>query len=143
MFQRLAVTAALAATTTIAAAQDFDPAATAAIPSGDIVYTPINEAIQFGSAWGNFGTGAHGTFGTFIADFITPFHTHTGAYHAVVLEGTMTNPFEGEDNPPQMGPGSYWYVPAGAVHATACVSDTPCRFFFTAEEGFDFTVHEE
>ncbi len=55
----------------------------------------------------------------------------------------MTNPFEGEDNPPQMGPGSYWYVPAGAVHATACVSNTPCRFFFTAEEAFDFTVHDE
>lgn len=54
----------------------------------------------------------------------------------------MTNPFEGEESPPRMGPGSYWYVPAGAVHATACVSDTPCQFYFHAESGFDFTPVE-
>jgi quercetin dioxygenase-like cupin family protein len=41
-----------------------------------------------------------------------------------------------------MVPGSYWYVPAQAVHATACVSDTPCQFYFHADDAFDFTPVE-
>ena len=42
----------------------------------------------------------------------------------------------------EMVPGSYWYVPAGAVHATACISDEPCEFYFHAESVFDFTPVE-
>lgn len=126
-----------------AIAQEFDPAAEIATPDANITYEAVNEAIQFGTAWGDRGAGAHGTFGKFIADFITPFHTHSAAYHGVVLEGTMTNPFEGDDDTPELGAGSYWYVPAGSIHATACVSETPCRFFFTSAGAFDFDVHEE
>ncbi len=126
-----------------AIAQEFDPAAEIATPDATITYEAVNEAIQFGTAWGDRNTGAHGTFGKFIANFITPFHTHSAAYHGVVLAGTMTNPFEGDDNTPELGVGSYWYVPAESIHATACVSDTPCRFFFTSAGAFDFDVHEE
>ena len=139
----LAAAAALAVSAGTAIAQDFDPSADVATPSAEITYEAVNEAIQFGTAWGDRATGGHGTFGTFIANFITPFHTHTSPYHGVVLEGTMTNPFEGEDDTPELGVGSYWYVPAKSIHATACVSDTPCRFFFTSAGAFDFDVHEE
>ena len=138
----LATAMGLAALAGSAIAQDFDSSAEVVMPSTAITYEAINEAIKFGTAWGDRSTGAHGTFGAFIADFVTPFHTHSAAYHGVVLEGTMTNPFESEDSPPEMGPGSYWYVPAGSVHATACISETPCRFFFTAEGPFDFDLHE-
>ncbi len=50
----------------------------------------------------------------------------------------MTNPFEGDKSPPEMVAGSYWYVPAGVEHATACISDDPCAFFFYADGAFDF-----
>ena len=122
---------------------------TASDPYGEIVvqksalqYNNINPAIQMAGAYGDMTKGAHGTFGKFPAEFNTPFHTHSGAYHGVVLKGVMTNPFEGEENPPQMEPGSYWHVPANAVHATACVSATPCEFYFHAGSGFDFTPVE-
>lgn len=144
--QPLALALAGTITATSATAQDaaFDAAAPVAKPGSEVAYNPVNEAIQFGSAWGDWTKGAHGTFGTFIPNFITPFHTHAAAYHGVVIEGVMTNPFKGvdDDNPPQMEAGSYWYVPANADHATACVSDTPCKFFFTAEAGFNFEVSE-
>lgn len=128
-----------------AGAQDlsFNPQQPKATPADAIVYQNINEAIQMGAAFGNMANGSHGTFGKFPADFITPFHVHTFAYHGIVIAGEMTNPFEGADATPRLGPGSYWYVPAGAVHATACVSDTPCQFFFTSAGAFDFTVHEK
>ncbi len=101
-------------------------------------FANINPAIQMGAAWGDRGAGAHGTFGKFPAKFTTPTHSHSGAYHGIVLQGVMTNPFDDEADPPQMAAGSYWYVPAGSSHATACVSETPCRFYFHAEGAFDF-----
>ncbi|MEH6403286.1 MAG: DUF4437 domain-containing protein [Sneathiella sp.] len=89
-------------------------------------------------AYGHRGKGAHGSFGRFPANFETPGHPHTGAYHGVVIKGVMTNPFKGEKNAPTMVAGSYWYVPAGMPHTTACVSDTPCEFYFHADGAFDF-----
>ena len=94
------------------------------------------------AAYGDRGKGAHGSFGRFPPNFVTPVHTHTGAYHGIVIKGVMTNPFKGEESPPTMEPGSYWYVPAGSEHATACVSNIPCEFYFYADEAFDFHVVE-
>ena len=121
----------------------FDPAREVVIPETAVKFVNINPAIKMGAAYGNRGTGGHGSFGTFPAAFITPFHTHSGAYHGIVIAGTMTNPFKGEKTPLKMGAGSCWYVPAGSVHATACVSETPCRFYFHAASAFDFTPREE
>jgi len=119
----------------------WDPNKPVALPSGDVAYQNINEAIQMADVWGDRATGPHGTFGKFPANFETPVHTHTFAYHGVVLAGVMTNPFgeTGEKSPAKMPAGSYWYVPAGTPHSTACVSTTPCQFFFDSEGGFNFT----
>ena len=108
------------------------------VPKTQIKYEKINPAISMATVTGNRSTGAHGTFGKFPPKFITPFHRHSGAYHGIVLKGVMTNPFKGEKNPKQMAAGSYWYVPANAVHATACVSKVPCEFYFHAGSKFDF-----
>ncbi len=140
---RLSITlVSLASATLIAGAAQagpgFDPQQTVATPSSELKFENINPAIRMATAWGDKAKGAHGTFGQFPASFITPFHTHSGAYHGIVVEGVMTNPFEGEKEPPKMGPGSYWYVPAEAVHATACVSEAPCEFYFHAASAFDF-----
>lgn len=116
----------------------FDPDKQTVLPAAAVDYQNINPAIRMGAAWGDRSKGRHGTFGRFPANFQTPFHTHSGAYHGVVLAGTMTNPFEGEASPPRMTAGSYWYVPANTVHATACVSDMPCQFYFHAAGAFDF-----
>ena len=123
-----------------AANPSFDTSKEVVKPAAAVKYQNINPAIRMGAAWGHRGDGAHGTFGAFPANFITPIHTHSGAYHGVVIEGVMTNPFgkSGEANPTEMAPGSYWYVPAGMTHATACVSDVPYRFYFHAESAFDF-----
>ena len=119
----------------------FDPNKPVAMPSSEVAYANINPAIQMADVWGDRATGPHGSFGKFPANFETPIHTHTFAYHGVVVAGVMTNPFgeAGEKNPPAMPAGSYWYVPAGEPHSTACVSDVPCQFFFDSQGGFDFT----
>lgn len=114
-----------------------------AIKSEQIRFEQIAPFVQMGGAWGDRSRAAHGTFGRFPAGAASPAHTHSGAYHAVVISGVMTNPFEGEKNPPHMGPGSYWYVPGGMDHVTACVSAEPCLFYFHADRPFDFTPTEQ
>jgi len=54
----------------------------------------------------------------------------------------MTNPFDGEENPPEMEPGSCWAVKTYEKHTTACVSDTPCEFLMWGGEKFDFIADE-
>ena len=70
-----------------------------ALPGWQMQFENINPAIKMATVYGNRGTGAHGTFGTFPPNFITPFHTHTTAYNGVVVKGVMTNPFQGQDAP--------------------------------------------
>lgn len=116
----------------------FDPNREVALPGSQREFQNINPAIKMATAYGDRGAGAHGSFGAFPANFATPVHTHTGAYHGIVISGVMTNPFKGEESPPSLEPGSYWYVPAGSEHVTACVSDVPCEFYFYADKAFDF-----
>ena len=103
-----------------------------------LVWVEIAPFVQMADVTGNMGTGAHGTIGKFTPNSDSPPHTHTGAYHGVVISGVMTNPFGDEKNPPKLTPGSYWYVPAGVEHVTSCLSDEPCIFYFYSDEKFDF-----
>ncbi len=110
-----------------------------AIQPGQIEFEQIAPFVQMGAAWGNRQQGKHGTFGVFPGGASSPLHTHSGAYHGVVISGVMINPFEQEQSPIHMGPGGYWYVPANVEHVTACVSEEPCVFYFHADGAFDFT----
>ncbi len=121
------------------AGSDFDANKDVARPGWQLTYENINPMIKMATVYGDKSKGAHGTFGRFPPNFATPLHTHTGAYHGVVIKGVMTNPFAGEENPPTMEAGSYWYVPAGSPHRTTCVSQVPCEFYFYADQAFDFT----
>jgi hypothetical protein len=134
----LAATAGCAAQAGSSGDAAFDPTREVTTPAQQLDFQNINPAIRMATAWGDKGASAHGTFGKFPGEFITPFHTHSGAYHGIVVQGVMTNPFVGEENPPKMGAGSYWHVPAGSVHATACVSAEPCQFYFHSDGPFDF-----
>ncbi len=124
------------------AGSEIDTQREVVLPGWQLEFQNINPAIKMAAAYGDRNVGAHGSFGTFPPNFITPLHTHTGAYHGIVIKGVMTNPFKRDESPPTMEPGSYWYVPAGSEHATACVSNVPCDFYFYADQAFDFHVVE-
>ena len=119
--------------------------------SGQAIFKPANEVkyfkpmdgapIEFGMAYGNTFKSDHGTFGKFPGKFETPVHTHSQAYHAIVIEGVMTNPMQGQTGfVSKMGPGSYWFVPAGQAHSTACISSSPCQFYMHQQVPFDFAM---
>lgn len=95
--------------------------------------------VEYAPAWGSQFEGAHGTFGRFIPGGESPVHVHSQAYSGIVVDGTITNPFNLEDAPPALERGGYWDVPADAVHVTACGDDTECTFYFHSRGAFDFT----
>lgn len=61
-----------------------------------------------------------------------PMHSHTFAYHAVMLQGRAKHWAQGEDAnaAPALGPGSYWYQPGKLVHTDACLEESSeCMIF--------------
>ncbi len=102
-------------------------------------FGPNGERVQFGAGFGDRSVGEHGTFGIFPGLASSPSHTHSDDYYGVVITGTMTNPFNGDNNPGKMPPGSLWTVPGKSVHVTTCASTEPCTFYFHARGKFDFT----
>jgi quercetin dioxygenase-like cupin family protein len=135
----MAVAIALAAG---AEAAPFEPSVPVEKPAADYTFDTITPFLSFSDAYGDRATGAHGTFGVIPANTASPSHIHSAAYHGVVIKGVMTDGFNGETNPPKLAPGSYWYVPANAVHITACVSAEPCLFYTHSDAKFDFAPAE-
>jgi len=114
-----------------------------AMPHGDMEFEEMAPYVQMSTAHGDMEEGAHGTVGKMKADSKTPRHTHSNPYHGVVISGTMVHQFDGEENPPKLTAGSYWYVPADKMHFTTCFPGEECIFYFHADEKFDINEAEE
>ncbi len=69
-----------------------------------------------------------------------PMHTHTANYQLVVIQGVMKHwdASGTQKTASRMGPGSYWYQPAGQAHADACVSPQ-CVWFITFDGVRDYS----
>lgn len=68
-----------------------------------------------------------------------PMHTHTANYQLVVIKGVMKHwdANGSQKTAPRMGPGSFWYQPAGQAHGDACESDE-CVWFISFDGPRDF-----
>lgn len=120
----------------------FDPTAQVTKPAKEFKFDKITPFLKFSDAYGDRASTAHGRFAIIAGKKATPSHIHSAAYHGVVIKGVVTNGFDGDKNPPKMGPGSYWHVPANAVHITACVSKEPCMTYVHSDDKFDFIPTE-
>lgn len=121
-----------------AQAEPFDPGAKVTKQAKEFKFDKITPYLKFSDAYGDRASTAHGRFAIIQGKKATPSHIHSAAYHGVVIKGLVTNGFDGDKNPPKMGPGSYWYVPANVVHVTACVSEEPCMTYVHSDDKFDF-----
>jgi len=98
--------------------------------------------IEAADAYGDMANGQHGTIFRFTSGFISPVHTHTYDYYAVVIQGETEN-YEVGVKPIKMGPGSYWYQRGKKAHTTAGVSKEPCLAFIVQSQKFDAQVPPE
>ena len=105
----------------------------------------IPGVVAFGTVSGNRESGSHGTFVRIPPGQATPLHSHGAAYEAVVIQGRLENPIEGnESSNVTLTSGSFYSVPAGARHITRCAADSPvaCITYFFQNVPFDFTLAE-
>jgi hypothetical protein len=88
-------------------------------------------------AYGDLAHGPHGTFIKMPAGYVSPKHTHTDDYWAVVVSGVMVNRTpDGDDVPLPVG--SYYFQKGGETHVTKCISPTECIFFVSQSGKFDY-----
>jgi hypothetical protein len=95
--------------------------------------------IEASDAYGNIAEGKHGTFFRFSPGFVSPVHSHTEDYGAVVVEGEMANYRPGE-KPVKLGPGSFWFQEGKQAHTTVCYSEAGCLAFIIQGHRFDAQV---
>ncbi len=112
------------------------------IPASDIkfvgagVKTEVGE-LRAGPAYGDLQHGRHGTFIRMPAGFVSPAHTHTEDYYAVVVEGVGANDPVGA-TPKPLPVGSYWFQRGEEPHVTRCLSTADCLFFIVQPGTFDY-----
>jgi len=89
------------------------------------------------AAYGDLANGPHGTFIKMPAGFVSPTHTHSEDYYAVVVSGVMVN---GKPDSPDvpLPAGSYFFQKGDETHVTKCISPTECVFFVNQSGKFDY-----
>src|SRR5215831_2779527 len=97
----------------------------------------VHGELHAAPAYGDLAHGAHGTFIKMPAGYVSPTHTHTEDYWAVVVSGVMVN--KKPDGPDVVLPvGSYYFQKGGEPHVIKCLSPEGCIFFVSQNGKFDF-----
>jgi beta-alanine degradation protein BauB len=105
--------------------------------SGTGITDGIHGEVKTAPAYGDPTLGAHGTFLKMPGGFVSPAHTHSSDYWAVVISGIAANGPPGSTDVP-LPVGSYWYQKGGEVHVTKCLTPNECLFFISQQAPFDF-----
>jgi quercetin dioxygenase-like cupin family protein len=73
------------------------------------------------------------------AGFESSWHSHTGDYESVQIQGTSRHWMKGEDGAKakKMTPGSYWWMPANVDHISACDKGSDCLLALIQKTKFD------
>jgi hypothetical protein len=88
--------------------------------------------------YGDLTKGPHGSFVKLPAGFISPLHTHSEDYYAVVVTGVIANEASAEATNRPLAPGSYYFQKGKAPHVTKCLSANECVIFITQPGKFDY-----
>jgi hypothetical protein len=117
------------------------------IPAPEIAFIPTGiktstGEVFAGPAYGNLGTGRHGTFIRQPPGFVSPNHTHTEDYYAVVVKGVIVNTQTGGKEI-RLPAGSYYFQRGEEDHVTKCVSETECLFFIVQPGKFDLVQSKQ
>lgn len=112
---------------------------TANIATGDLAWRSLfgpggpDRAVAFGDP----ATGPHGFYLRLPPVWESGWHTHSGTYHAVVIEGRIANLYRNQPTDIVLGPGGYFATQGGVAHNTKCLSETPCVVYVQIDAAFD------
>ena len=112
-------------------------------PVTELEYSPtgisdgVHGELYAAPAYGDLTHGPHETFIKMPAGYVSPTHTHTEDYWAVVVSGAMVNKKPDDPDVP-LPAGSYFFQEGGERHITKCISREGCIFFISQDGKFDY-----
>jgi len=113
-------------------------AASNSVPNEKLKYAKTGIGpLKAAAVYGDIFAGAHGSLIKMPSKFVSPVHTHSEDYHAVVVTGVMGNGLPGAPDVP-LAAGSHWFQKGNEAHVTKCLSSTECVFYITQQDKFDF-----
>ncbi|MFS8066306.1 MAG: cupin domain-containing protein [Byssovorax sp.] len=113
-------------------AQESKNPASVLVPFEEIAFhrpIPI-VAPEMAALWGDRSVGASGNEEKQPAGKVSALHVHPNDTYAMVIEGRMTHAFEGGPAAVELGPGSFYTLPAGAPHVSACLEGSECLIVY-------------
>ena len=87
-------------------------------------------APEMAALWGDRSAGASGNEEKQPAGKVSALHVHPNDTYAMVIQGRMTHAFEGGPAAVELGPGSFYTLPAGAPHVSACLDGSDCLIVY-------------
>lgn len=125
---------------TAALAKDSAAAEAVFVVAKDMKWTQLPSSGPTVSVlWGDPTKGAHGSLVKIPAGKLVPLHVHAAEYKGVIVSGELSLTMEGATEN-ALGPGSYFFVPAGGKHTTKCLSSTECIYFLEQPGAFDTKI---
>lgn len=138
MFKALTAAAGIAVFTTGASAL---PKGAETLPSDQLQWREmIPNAVSFAPARGAWEKGAHAKFARVQPGATVPMHTHSRAYHGVLLSGRLTNLLDSGSTRVELAPGDYWYMADHRAHGHVCTSAEPCLAYTHSDGAWDITL---
>ena len=108
----------------------------------DLDWQPTPEGVAFAALQGNRFEEAYQAMVELPAGTVSPPHVKSANMYGIALGGQMAHYPSGDDPAaaPSIGPGGFYYIPAGLEHVSACVSAEPCVAYLYQDGAFDFLV---
>ena len=101
-------------------------------------FNAMNPSVSRASIWGDFDTGAHGTFIKFVPGYDAGMHTHTNDISIVVVKGAYL--YKDEAGEKRVGPGCFLRVPGGHKHWSGGDKKEGALFYEESSGKFDFNT---
>ncbi len=130
--------AATAATILMTASTSAEPITL--IGSNDFQWETTPEGVAFAALQGDRFAEPYQALVKLPGGTISPPHIKSANMYGVMLQGKMIHYVSDEDpdTARRMGPGSFYSIPRGTAHVSACVSDAPCIAYLHQDGAFDF-----
>ena len=110
------------------------------LDTSDVTWERTPEGVAFAPLSGDRFREAYQALVELPAGTVSPPHVKTATMNGVLLQGKMVH--YGSASDPNaarvMGPGSFYSIPAGFAHVSACVSAVPCVAYLYQDGAFDF-----
>ena len=110
------------------------------IPANDLAWETTPEGVAFAPLLGDRFVESYQAMVQLPAGTISPPHVKSANMFGVILQGEMIH-YSTDTDPEtakKIGPGSFYMVPQGLAHVSACVSEVPCVAYLYQDAAFDF-----